>query len=343
MSSSPSSAPSSPVTPERILQMTWGFAPPLILEVAVQHQVFDFLDNAPGHTLAEVVAHVGGNDRGWRAILNALVGFNFLAKDGELYTTTPESSAFLVSSKPAFIGGLLKHTSRQLLPTWLQLSEVVKTGQPARKVENIKDGEKFFAEFVSDIFNLSYPSAKLLASHLQLEKSASTVQVLDLAAGAGVWGIALAQSSPHVQVTAVDWPGVLPVTRQHAERFGVAGQFAYSAGDLLEAEFPTGVDVVTLGHIIHSEGEARSRALLKRVHAALKPGGTIAIAEFTPNATRTGPPQALIFAVNMLVNTKVGDTFPFVEVESWLKEAGFTDARELPCPGPAPLILATRR
>ncbi len=343
MSTSSAVPSGSPVTPERILQLSWGFAPPLLLETAIRHQVFDYLDEAPGRTVAEVAVHTGGSERGWRAVLNALVGLQFLRKEGERYATTPESSAFLVAGKPAFIGGMLKHASRQLIPAWLQLPEIVKTGEPAQHVESIEQGEKFFTEFVSDIFNLSYPSARLLVEHLQLTKSEAPVKVLDLAAGAGVWGIALAQSSPQVQVTAVDWAGVLPVTRQHAEKFGVAGQFAYAAGDLLEAEFPTDVDVATLGHIIHSEGEARSRALLKRLHAALKPGGTIAIAEFTPNATRTGPPQALIFAVNMLVHTEVGDTFPFVEVEKWLNEAGFTDARELPCPGPAPLILATRR
>jgi hypothetical protein len=50
----------------------------------------------------------------------------------------------------------------------------------------------------------------------------------------------------------------------------------------------------------------------------------------------------LIFAVNMLVNTEAGDTYSFGEIAGWLTEAGFTDARPLPAPGPSPLILATR-
>jgi SAM-dependent methyltransferase len=119
-------------------------------------------------------------------------------------------------------------------------------------------------------------------------------------------------------------------------------RFEFLAGDLLEVEFPERCDVATLGHILHSEGETRSRALLKKVNDALKPGGTIAIAEFTPNSDRTGPPQSLIFAVNMLVNTDVGDTYPFEQVAGWLEEAGFVNARELPSAGPAPLILANR-
>jgi len=45
--------------------------------------------------------------------------------------------------------------------------------------------------------------------------------------------------------------------------------------------------VATLGHILHSEGEARSRKLLKKVFDALAPGGTIAIASSLPDDDRT--------------------------------------------------------
>jgi SAM-dependent methyltransferase len=328
-------------TSERIMQFAWGYAPTLILEVAITHKVFDYLDET-GHTAREVATYAHGSERGWRAILNALVGFQFLAREGDRYRTTPESSAFLVSTKPAFIGGLFRHISRHLLPAWMHLPEIVQTGKPAIRVNNAREGEKFFEEFVSDLFPLSHPPAKILGEHLGLAQASGEVRVLDIAAGSGVWGIALAQQSPRVKVTAVDWPGVLPVTRKHVAGFGLEAQFSYLSGDLLAMAFPAGQDIATLGHIFHSEGEIRSRQLLKKLHAAIKPGGTIAIAEFTPNAERTGPPQSLIFAVNMLVNTEEGDTYPFEEVAGWLKDAGFDHARELPAPGPAPLILATR-
>jgi 2-polyprenyl-3-methyl-5-hydroxy-6-metoxy-1,4-benzoquinol methylase len=330
------------LTPERIMQMAWGFAPPLMLEVAIRHQVFDFVDGT-AHTAEEVAGYAGGSVRGWRAVLNALVGLEFLRKEGERYITSPESSAFLVTTKPSFSGGLLRHTTTHLIPAWLHLDEIVKTGKPSKTINQSSQGETFFAEFVSDIFNMSYPSARLLAEHLSLGKCQSPIKVLDVAAGSGVWGIALAQSSTNVHVTAVDWPGVLPLTRQHAEKFGVSSRFDYLSGDILEVEYPTGFDVATLGHILHSDGEKRSRELLKKMYGALKPGGTIAIAEFTPNTERTGPPHTLIFAVNMLVNTEHGNTYPFVEVAGWLKDAGFIEAREIPCSGPAPLILATRK
>ena len=72
------------------------------------------------------------------------------------------------------------------------------------------------------------------------------------------------------------------------------------------------------------------------------PGGTIAIAEFLVDTDRRGPLNGLIFAVNMLVNTEHGNTYSFDEIAGWLTEAGFTNPRQLPGPGPSPLILATR-
>ena len=92
--------------------------------------------------------------------------------------------------------------------------------------------------------------------------------------------------------------------------------------------------MATLGQILHSEGIERSRALLRRTHAALAPGGTIAIAEFLVDADRRGPMSGLVFAVNMLVNTEAGDTYTFEEIAGWLAEAGFTNPRQLPVSGP---------
>ncbi|MDW5265655.1 MULTISPECIES: acetylserotonin O-methyltransferase [Acidobacteriaceae] len=331
------------VTPERIMQFAWGYVPPLVLEAAIRHRVFDVLDDG-AKTVKETAAATGASERGLRTIMNLLVGLNFLAKeDGERYSLTPESAAFLVSTKPSFQGGFLKHVSTQLMPKWLQLNEVVRSGKPATAVNQEGDGSDFFQQFVVDIFPLSYPAAQVLARELALGEKGEAVRVLDLAAGSGVWGIALAESSPRVTVTAVDWANVLPVTEKTVARFGLTERYAFVGGDLDTVDFGSGHHVATLGHILHSEGEARSRGLLRKTFAALAPGGTIAIGEFLVNADRTGPVNGLIFAANMLVNTDDGDTYSFEEIGGWLREAGFIDARLLESPGPSPLVLATKR
>ncbi len=333
---------SAAVTPERIMQFAWGYVPPLLLEAAIRHRVFDVLDSG-AKTLSEVVKETGASERGLAAVMNALVGLEFLAKDLQgRYSLTPESATFLVSTKPSFMGGMIRHGSSQLIPKWLHLNEVVATGRPATSVNQQGDGTEFFTEFVNDIFPLSYPAAKALAQYLDCDAYGRKVRVLDLAAGSGVWGIALAQCSDAVHVTAVDWPGVIPVTRKTVTKFGLSERFSFIEGDLLGADFGSGRDIATLGHILHSEGEERSRALLAKTFESLSSGGTIAIAEFLVNPERTGPVNGLFFAVNMLVNTDTGNTYSFEEIADWLTEAGFVNSRTLDAPGPSPLILATK-
>jgi ubiquinone/menaquinone biosynthesis C-methylase UbiE len=316
--------------------MGWAYAPPLILGAAIEHRIFDLLADG-AKTAAEVSRENGASLRGVRAIMNALVGFELLKKDDEgRYSLTPESAAFLVRKNPDYVGGILRHGD-QLIPRWLPLSEIVKTGKPAMAVNQEGDGSAFFVDFVEDLFPVGYPSAKALAAAFPQAR-----KVLDVAAGSGVWSIPLAQNSKEVRVTALDWPGVLPATRRVTERMGVAGQYEFLAGDLNSADLGNGYDLATLGQILHSEGETHSRALLGRVFQALAPGGTIAIAEFIANEDRTGPPLAMLFAVNMLVNTEDGDTFTVTEISQWLREAGFVDPRTMEVPAPSPLILASK-
>jgi hypothetical protein len=211
-----------PVTPERIMQFAWGYVPPLVLEAAIRHRIFDLLDGGP-KTVLEIQKETGASERGLTAVMNALVGLDFLAKDKQgCFSLTPESSTFLVSTKPSFQGGLLRHGSEQLIPKWLHLNNIVMTGQPEMAVNKEEEGGDFFQQFVNDIFPMSYPAAQVLSRHYNANGAGPAVRVLDLAAGSGVWGIAMAQGSDKVSVTAVDWPEVIPVTRKTATRFGLA-------------------------------------------------------------------------------------------------------------------------
>lgn len=324
------------------MQMAWGYAPPLIMETACRYRFFDHIEAGP-KTAEELAQAAGVSLRGTRALANALTGLDLLAKDaGGRYCLTPESATFLVSSKPSYIGDIIRHTSVQILPRWIKLPEVVANGQPTESVSEHDGGAEFFQKFVESLFPLSYPAAQALARELRIAESAGPVSVLDLACGSGVWSIALAQASRHVRVTAVDWPEVLQVTRRVAERCGVGDRYTYDEGDLGLADFGSGHQVATLGHILHSEGEARSRELLAKTFTALAPGGTIAIQEFLVDPDRSKAVMGLLFAVNMLVATDQGDTFTFEEIAAWLREAGFQNPRTLQTPGPSPLIVATK-
>jgi hypothetical protein len=144
------------------------------------------LDSGP-KTLAEVQQETGASERGLSAVMNVLVGLDFLAKDKQgRFSLTPESAAFLVSTKPGFMGGFIRHGSEQLIPKWLQLNKIVTTGKPEASVNLEGTGADFFQQFVNDIFPTSYPAAQALGRHLHAN-GVGPMRVLDLAAGSGVW------------------------------------------------------------------------------------------------------------------------------------------------------------
>ena len=330
------------VTPERLMQLSFAYAPPLIISAAVNNQVFDALES--GSKTAEQVAHeTGASARALRILMNALVGLALLKKDRQgIYSLTPESAAFLLSKRPGTHAGLFGTIGPDLISRWLRLTDIVREGHPTVAVNQETEGTQFFSKLVENIIPLSYPPAQKLAQHLRLANAKKEIRVLDIGAGSGIWGIALAQKSPLVRVTAVDWAGMIPTTKRITEQFGVGQRFNYIEADMLKAAFGAGYDVAILGHILHSEGEERSRHLLRKIFNALKPGGTIAIAEWLVNDERTKPLPSLMFAVQMLVNTEQGDTFSFNEIKRWLEQSGFKKVRKLNAPGPSPLILAAK-
>jgi Dimerisation domain len=69
------------VTPERLMQFGFAYAPPLIIGAAVANKVFDTVASG-AKNVEEVSRQTGTSVRGLRAIMNALVGLELLKKSG---------------------------------------------------------------------------------------------------------------------------------------------------------------------------------------------------------------------------------------------------------------------
>jgi hypothetical protein len=276
------------VSPERLMQFTFGFAPPLMIETALRYGVFDILDKG-ARSLEALCVETGTSPRGLRMILDALVGLDVLSKDDAgHYALTEESATFLVTGKSTYHGAFFLLTKEPMISSWGELEEAVRSGRPAHHINREQEGTSFFLRFVEDIFPIHYAGAQALATALGVQSTPVPISVLDLAVGSGVWSVAIAQQSPQIRVTAVDWPGVIPVTKKVTAHYGLADRCTFVAGDLHDANFGQGHTIATLGHILHSEGESRSRRLLRKTFEALAPGGTIAIAEILVDAKRAG-------------------------------------------------------
>jgi hypothetical protein len=97
------------------------------------------------------------------------------------------------------------------------------------------------------------------------------------------------------------------------------------------------------GTFCTAKGKRVAARSLQRPSRRSRPEGPSRIAEILVDASRTGPLAALIFAVNMLINTDRGDTFSLEEIDGWLRSVGFDHVRTVNAPGLAPrIVLATK-
>lgn len=271
---------------------------------------------------AEEVAHaIGADARGTRMLLDVLVSLGLVMKQGNAYAAGDEAR-FLVPSNPEFLSARFEAANEPKV--WPQLTEVIRTGEPVERLDTPSVASAVFRKLIHQIHIEHEPRARRLAAILLGDAPQPALRVLDVAAGSGVWGIALARASEAVRVTAHDRPEILPTTKEYVDRCGLTNGFDYLPGDLCSANFGVGIfDIAIVGNIVHWEGEAASCDLFHKLYRAIRPGGRIVVIDMIPDDDRTGPTFALMFALNTLLFTQLGDTYTLHEYEAWLSEAGF--------------------
>jgi hypothetical protein len=97
-----------------------------------------------------------------------------------------------------------------------------------------------------------------------------------------------------------------------------------------------------LTNLLHHFAAEECTALLKRLRAALRPGGKLVTLEFVPNADRVSPPMSATFPLVMLATTARGDAYTFAELERMLQSAGFSkNTLHQPEDSPQQVIVST--
>ena len=158
-----------------------------------------------------------------------------------------------------------------------------------------------------------------------LEGHRGPMRVLDIAAGHGLFGIEIAKQNPEAHVTGLDWAPVLRVALENARKAGVHDRYNMLPGSAFDVDFGEPYDAVLLTNFLHHFDKPTCVHLLRKVHAALRPGGRAATLEFVPNEDRVSPPMPAAFAMTMLTSTVAGDAYTLSELTSMYAEAGFRD------------------
>jgi hypothetical protein len=167
------------------------------------------------------------------------------------------------------------------------------------------------------------------------------MRVLDIAARHGLFGIEVARQNRQATVVALDWPAVLDVAQENANKAGVGDRYTSLPGDALKW---SSADRTTWSPAHQFPASLRSRDLrrLPKSRASLREGGRAAALEFVPNDDRVSPPIPAAFALIMLATTAQGDAYTYRELDAMYREAGFAD-HDRPVPnGPHMVVVGAR-
>jgi len=302
------------------------------LRTAIELGVFRAVGEGAADS-ATLAARCGTSERGMRILCDFLCIIGLISKQGSTYSHTPTSAVFLDPASPHSLHATANFLGRaEMRSTYEHLTETVRNGRTALPGEGtVEPDNPLWVEFAHSMAPMMAAVTGPLGA-IVLAGRSGPLKVLDIAAGHGLFGIEIAKQHPEAHVVAVDWEKVLEVAHANAQKAGVAERYQRLPGSAFDVDYGGPYDAALLTNFLHHFDVATNVTLLRKVRAALKPGGISATLEFVPNDDRVSPPMAAGFSLTMLTSTGSGDAYTFSQLEAMLREAGFSNIEAHPIP-----------
>ncbi|MFN9459353.1 MAG: class I SAM-dependent methyltransferase [Acidobacteriota bacterium] len=321
-----------------VLDLIEAFRRSQVLFTAVHLGVFDLLTT--GHTAPAIANRLSADLRATELLLDACVNLGLLTKADGRYRYTPDADRYCRRSSPETLAGYMLYSRDVLWHLWANLPDAVREGSH-------RWPQTFQLDSGADIFGHFFRTPESLRTFQQgmhgfgLLSSPKVVAAFDLSGfhhlcdlGGGTGHLAAAARAhwPRLSASVFDLPAVIaayPVP-------GVDG----IAGDFFADPLPP-ADLYALGRIIHDWSTPKVETLLRKIYAALPPGGALLLAEALLDDDHTGPRHALLQSLNMLTCTE-GRERSAPEYRALLESIGFQAVETRRTGAPVDAILARK-
>ncbi len=298
------------------------------LQAGVRLELFTVLADRMS-TLSEIAGKTQTDRRGMEYLLNALSAMGLLIKEDDSYRNSAAALDFLCKDSPRYLGHILLH-HHHILDGWAQLDVAVKTGAPVSRRSYGTEIER--ESFLMGMLNLAMAIAPDIAGRIELK---GRKHLLDLGGGPGTYAIHFCLANPDLRAAIFDRPTTKPFAQKTVAGFGLAERIDFLGGDFNTDPILGGpYDVAWLSHILHSNGPAECREMIRKVLAVMEPGGLVLIHDFILDNTKDAPEFAALFSLNMLINNPQGRTYSEEEITRMLRENGVKEIERFPFRGP---------
>jgi hypothetical protein len=337
-------------SPASIMQIGSGFWASKLLLAAVKFQLFTKLAEKQSMSAQQIKAmlNLKCTDIHLFDFLDALTGLGFLNRKGLLesavYSNSVNADAFLVISKPAYIGGMLEMLNNRLYQFWGNLEEGLLTGLPQNEIkagndnlfdELYKSPERLL-EFINAMGSIQVGNFNAFAQQFDFSKYKT---LTDVGGCGAALSTTVAMHQPHMKCTSFDLPVVEPIAKEKIAKTPFSDRVITASGDFFADPFPK-ADVVVMGNILHDWDEPKKLVLLQKAYDTLPEGGAFVAIENVIDDDRTKNVFGMMMSLNMLIETGTGFDYTFSSFNKWTKSVGFKSTSIVPLTGPASAAIA---
>jgi 2-polyprenyl-3-methyl-5-hydroxy-6-metoxy-1,4-benzoquinol methylase len=289
-----------------------------VIMAGVRLGVFEALAREP-RDAASLAAELHLDESSLELLLRTLVIADYLGMAGGRYRLSKLARDSMVAGGTRSLVGFA-HWNYAHWDFVSHLEDLVRTGRGVDFHERLDDPEAW-GHYQLAMLEASRFFASIVARRVPVRRGAR--RLLDVGGSHGLVGATVARRHPPLRSTVFDLPQAVPHAQAIAAREGLTDVVEHRAGNVLTDDLGTGWDVVLLSSLLHHFEPAQTRNVLRRLHAAISSGGTVAIWDIERPAANAKPTPgdgaALFFRL-----TSTAGTYHGSEYAAWLSEAGFT-------------------
>ncbi len=312
------------MVPAPLVHGFYGMAGSRVLMTALECGLVDALDRHPGQTgeqLATALCLDAAAIEHLVACLRTLAVVQTRTTRGgaAVHALSRSGARWLSSASPTCIADFLRFNAHQWR-WWGELTQALEPGAAPFDLHAWSPEDIRWAEYTKAMHQLARLAAPEVCAKVPVGRTGTTL--LDLAGGHGAFAAELCRRHPRLSATVLDLPGNNRVARE----LWAQPRIEWTDGNVLHGTLPQ-ADIVTcfqlLGHLQRDE----RRALLVRMRAAVRPGGTLALMDHFASSGRDD--ASAFVALNYFLVART-PRLTVEEAARELREAGWATPRITP-------------
>ena len=308
------------LAPRPVGEAMFGMPMARSIMAGVRLGIFERLAKGPAGA-DELARELELTPAGTRLLLDSLYALGHVDRDGSRYELAKTARRWLDPASETYVGTFIEDCI-QYWEWWSQLEDVVRTGK-SFELHDTAPEDPAWQTYIRGQFELARLSAPEVAKALRLPDEPTAL--LDVAGGHGWFSAELCRRHPGLKATSSTFPAARPSAGRSSPSTTcpTASSTARATRSRSTSAVPT--TAALCFNLIHHLSPEQNLTLFRRIHDALKPGGTFAVLDlFTPKEGAHADASAFLGLFFYL--TSAAATYSPDELAAWLAAGGLREA-----------------